>query len=110
MLSKKRKPERDEAVARTAREEIMLLLFRDFTPLQQQEEIKYLRAMFDANRVTLTHLGGRLLKNVSNEKVAAAFKQAPPSIGVKPSKPRRPPGRPDDAPMDDFPDPGGNKN
>ena len=93
MSSKKRASIGDEVCASTAREEIMLLLFRELSAHQQREQITYLRALFDANRISLSHLMGGLLKTVSNEDVRAAFKDVP-APGQKSAVKRKPPKKP----------------
>lgn len=107
-MPKKKQPSQvSETIVETAREEMALLLFRGLTEHQQRKKITEMRALFDANRVSHSHLAGKALRTVSDETVAAAFKHV--SLLRRKKKVAKKPGRPDDAPMDDYPDPGSEK-
>lgn len=106
MPKKKQENRVSETIVQTAREEMALLLFRGLSEHQQRKKITEMRALFDANRVSHSHLAGKPLRTVSDETVAAAFKHVSLLRKKKAVKKR---GRPDDAPMDDYPDPGGDK-
>lgn len=64
------------AVPQNAREEIALELFRGLTPEQQREQVKELRAAYEANRQVQTFLPSPL-RTYSNEDVEAAFGKVP---------------------------------
>lgn len=96
----------DEAMARTAKEETVLFLFRGLSQHQQREVIMKLRALIDANIITQSLIGKRRLDPTSNEVVRAAFKDIPPPAGRTAVKKRaKKPGRPPGAPLDDYPEP-----
>jgi transcriptional regulator with XRE-family HTH domain len=91
-----------DAVARDAREEILLLLYRGLFSLQQERLVASLRALFQANQITRKELGQKPLRGVSDEQVRAAFGDAPftriKRLEGKTSGPRRDPG----TALDDF--------
>lgn len=80
-MAKRKAPRaQNERAAVNAREEILLLLFRDLSRHQQREMIIDLQAMFEANKIAKAELQGKPLRAVSNEEVRAAFKDAPPVV------------------------------
>lgn len=81
-----------DAVDLKPREEILLLLFRGLFSHQQQELIKELRALFDANQYIRKDMGLKELNGVSNGAVEAAFGEVPAPKKKRPTKPRREPG------------------
>lgn len=70
-------PAADYAVAKDAREEILLHLYRGLFSLQQAHLIQGLRALFDANQVTRKELGQQQLRGVSDADVERAFGKVP---------------------------------
>lgn len=79
-----------DALGLKAKEEIVLIHFRDLYTHQQQEFIQEVRAMADANRYTRKLMGETPLKEVvSNEAVRAAFGDIP--APTKRSRKKRPP-------------------
>lgn len=66
-----------DAVARDAREEILLYLYRGLFSLQQERLIIRLRALFHANQITRKELGQKVLRGVSDDQVRSAFGDAP---------------------------------
>ncbi len=87
---KRRKPIEAPKVERpTARQEMMLLLFKGLSAHQQREEIIRLRAMFEANEVSRRHLNGKPLRAASNEAVRAAYKDTPAPGAKRKKKPGR---------------------
>lgn len=74
--SKKRKDA--DTVPQNAKEEMLLLLFREMSAHQQREFIIELQAMSEANRYSTTKLKGKPLRTASNEAVKAAYKTIPP--------------------------------
>lgn len=85
-------------MARTAREEMLLELFRGLTPEQQREATIKILATVQANRSIQKHLD-KPLRTYSNEEVAAAYGIPSPSKARRGSaKPKREPG----AAMGDF--------
>lgn len=87
----------------TAREQILLILFRGLLQDQQKRLIQGLRALHDANNITRKELGATTLRGVSDELVRKHFGDVPkPTVPKPQQKPRaRDPG---DA-MGDFLDP-----
>lgn len=83
----------------SAREELLLEMFNSFTPEQQREQLNYIRALYEANRVTQPFLKKKL-RTIGNEEVAGAFGKVPPPAKKQTKKtiPRRDPG----TAMDDF--------
>lgn len=80
-----------QAIAKNAREEMLLELFRGLTPEQQRETTLKILAQVDANRSIQKHLAGPL-RTFSNEQVSSAYGAPPlPQKGRK-AKPRRSPG------------------
>lgn len=67
-----------EAIAKDAREEILLHLYRGLFQLQQQRLIQGLRALFDANQITRKELGQKPLRGVGDADVERAFGKVPP--------------------------------
>lgn len=67
----------DDARARDAKEEILLLLYRGLFSLQQTKLLQNLRAAFDANQITRKELGQKPLRGVSDQQVREAFGDAP---------------------------------
>lgn len=61
----------------TAREEILLHLYRGLFTLQQARLVQGLRALFDANQITRKELGQKALRGVSDEEVERAFGKVP---------------------------------
>lgn len=98
----KAKPDPD-ITAMTAREEMVLLLFRRLSYHQQRESILEMHALTEANRVSKKYLkDGADLRPIGNEEVRAVFKDIPPPSRKNGAK--RSPGRPPSAPLDDVPD------
>lgn len=60
----------------TAREEIVLDLYRGLTPEQQREHVQELRAAYEANRQVQTYVA-KPLRTFSNEDVERAFGKVP---------------------------------
>lgn len=76
----------------SAREEIVVELFRKLHADQKNEAVKHLRSTIDANYEVEKRLG-RPLKPVSNERVAAKYGKTPPPMPRAPKnkpQPRRP--------------------
>lgn len=73
-------PRAGHGVDVSAREEILIELYRGLFPLQQAKLLGGLRAMFAANNVTRKHLGNKPLVGVSDERVVKAFGAAPTQI------------------------------
>lgn len=73
----------------STREEIAIELFAGLTNLQQKEQIKALRALYDANRLIREQFMDRPLRNVSNEEVEKAFGPVPGPASRKRPQPRR---------------------
>lgn len=109
MPRRKQPPPDFDARAVTPREELVLHMFRQLSAYQQREWLDELTALIEANAIsTKKLLRGKNLRPTSNETVRAAYKDVPPHIVKRNGKKKRP-GRPDDAPMDDYPEPGGEK-
>jgi hypothetical protein len=93
-----------EVAAQNAKEEMILLLFRDLSAHQQREALTEMRALYDANHVTRQQLGGKALRAVSNEAVRAAFKDTPDPRKFRAAKKKKNPGRNGDDIMGDYPE------
>lgn len=71
------------------KEELLLEMFRIFTPEQQREQLNYVRALYDANRITQPFTG-KPLRTISNEEVEAVVGKVPsPALARRKSKSRR---------------------
>jgi hypothetical protein len=85
----------------SAREEIVIELFRDFDPEQRTELIKWMRSLVDANRVSKDKMNGRPLRIVRNVRIESKYGLPHPTKnnGVKKSGPqsRRPDRAQDDS-------------
>jgi transcriptional regulator with XRE-family HTH domain len=91
----------DRNVGLSAREELLLEMFNSFTPEQQREQMNYIRALYNANRITQPFVGKKL-RTIGNEEVEVAFGKVP-SPKRSPKKPtKHPGGRDSGAAMDDF--------
>lgn len=90
-----------ETSAISAKEEMLLLLFRGISAHQQRELILEMQAMVEANTVIRRRLKGKRLHAVSNEAVRAAFRDVPQPkrAATKPSKKK---GRDPGAAMGDY--------
>lgn len=86
-----------EITAMTAREEMVLLLFRRLSYHQQRESVLEMHALAEANRISESYMKSAELRPISNEDVRAVFKDIPP-----PRRASRKDGRPPDAPWDDY--------
>lgn len=84
--------------AMTAREEMMLDLFRSLTPEQQRELVVDTNAMVTANREIQARFLNQPIKTFSNEDVAAAFGPTPAPKPSRKAKPKKRPGVPDEDP------------
>lgn len=84
----------------SAREEIVLELFRGLTPEQQLEQVQFIRAAYDANRRVQSFVT-KPLRTYSNEEVERAFGKVPAPTR-KTKKPVKPPRRDPGTAMDDF--------
>ena len=83
----------------SAREEMLVHLFRGLFSLQQRRLIVNLQAAFDANQITRRELGQKPLNGVSDAQIEAAFGAAPfPAKLKKRATAKREPG----TAMDDF--------
>ncbi len=91
----------DPAVARNAKEEILIELYRGLFQLQQERLIVSLRALFHANQITRKELGQKPLRGVSDDQVRKAFGDAP-FLRMKKIKRRTEPRRDPGTAMDDF--------
>lgn len=60
----------------TPRQELLLEMFDTFTPEQQREQLNYIRALYNANRVT-QKFAGKKLRTIGNEEVEVAFGKVP---------------------------------
>lgn len=67
----------------TAKEEILLELYRGLFSHQQARLITGLRALFDANQIVRKELGQKPLRGVSDDDVRAAFGDVPASTAKK---------------------------
>jgi transcriptional regulator with XRE-family HTH domain len=67
-------------------EELLLEMFSHLTPEQQREQLNYVRALYNANRITQRFAGARL-RTISNEEVERAFGKIPPP--KPPARPKR---------------------
>jgi len=76
----------DDAVAKDAREEMMLLLFRGLTPEQQRELVLEINALVSGNREVQKRFLNKPLRTFGNQDVAAAFGQVPTPAQSKRSK------------------------
>lgn len=79
----------DKAAPLSPLEELLLEMFSHLTPEQQREQLSYVRALYNANRITQRFAGARL-RTISNEEVERAFGKVPaPKPAAKSKRPRR---------------------
>lgn len=90
--------------ALSAKEQMMITLFRGLTPEQQRETVIETLAYVEANRQVQQRFLDKPLRTVSNEEVRAAFGDIPPikprRLAREKAKPRRDPS----TPLDDYPE------
>lgn len=80
----------DEAHAKDAREEMILLLFRGLTPEQQRELVLEINALVAGNREVQKRFLNKPLRTFGNQDVEAAFGKVPaPAQAKRDKQPQR---------------------